>query len=81
MHLVPTMMVFKIVNLSDERILEFKIFNRWGTVLFKDEKNEHWWDGTYKGELQPMGVYGYVIRIGFPDGKIDTYKGTLTLVR
>jgi len=73
--------IFKIANITDEKLIDFKVFNRWGTILFRTTDPREGWDGTSKGQQQPVGVYGYVIRIGFPDGYVETYKGTLTLIR
>jgi len=75
--------LFKLVNTTDERVLDFRVFNRWGTILYRsaDDDATKGWDGNYKGQAQPTGVYGYVIRIAYPDGNIETYKGTVTLVR
>jgi len=28
-----------------------------------------------------MGVYQYLIRVAYPDGYVETYKGDVTLVR
>lgn len=72
---------FKICNITTEKLIDFKVFNRWGTILFRTTDSRQGWDGTYKGEQQPLGVYGYVIRIGYPDGYVETYKGTVTLIR
>ncbi len=38
---------------------EVKIFNRFGTVVFGAKSIEACWDGTYKGEYVPQGVYKY----------------------
>lgn len=73
--------VFKIINFGPQTLLEFKVFNRWGTVLFKTTDPETGWDGMYQNKKQPLGVYGYLIRIGYPEGVVETYKGTVTLVR
>ncbi len=73
--------VFKIVNISDQKVIDFKVFNRWGTVMFRTTDGNEGWDGTYKGQAQPFGVYGYVIRIAYSDGYVATYKGTVTLIR
>jgi len=73
--------VFKIRNFSSQRLLEFKIFNRWGTILFHTQDPKSGWDGTFKNTPQPMGVYGYVIRIAYSDNVVETYKGTITLIR
>lgn len=73
--------IFRITNFTNEKLIDFKVFNRWGTILFRSTDIREGWDGTNKGQQQPMGVYGYVIRIGYPDGNVDTYKGTVTLLR
>jgi len=72
---------FKIKNITDEKIIDFKVFNRWGTILFRTTDPNMGWDGTSKGQSQPVGVYGYVIQIGYPDGNVETYKGTVTLLK
>ena len=72
---------FKIANITDEKLIDFKVFNRWGTILFRTTDSRQGWDGTSKGQQQPVGVYGYVIRIGYADGYVETYKGTVTLIR
>lgn len=56
------------------------IFNRWGAELFSTEKNYGSipWDGTYEGELLPIGAYYYIIDLG--DGS-KTFKGTITILR
>lgn len=73
--------IFKICNITDEKLIDFKIFNRWGTILFRTTDPRQGWDGESRGQQQPVGVYGYVIRIGYPDGYVETYKGTVTLIR
>jgi gliding motility-associated-like protein len=73
--------IFKIRNITDERLIDFKVFNRWGTILFRSTDPNVGWDGTNKGQPQPMGVYGYVIQIGYSDGYVETYKGTVTLIK
>ena len=72
---------FKISNITDEKLIDFKVFNRWGTILYRTTDAKQGWDGTNKGQQQPVGVYGYVIRIGYADGYVETYKGTVTLIR
>lgn len=73
--------VFKMVNVTDESLLEMRVFNRWGTVVFTTNDINKGWDGKYKGQDQPMAVYGYAIKIKYSDGAEEVYKGTVTLVR
>lgn len=41
---------------------DFKIYNRWGELVFKTEDPGTAWDGTYNGYLCPDGLYTYVLR-------------------
>jgi gliding motility-associated-like protein len=73
--------VFGIVNLTFHRVIEFRVFNRWGQEVFTTQESNKGWDGTYKGEKSPVGVYQYLIRIASPDGQTRTFKGDVTLVQ
>ena len=73
--------VFRIGSVLFEKLQEFRIFNRWGVEVFSGNTIDAVWDGTYKDEKQPIGVYNYIIRIGYPNGVTKTYKGDVTLLR
>lgn len=73
--------IFKIVNPSFQRLMEFRVFNRWGQEVFSTSDINSGWDGTWKGVEQPIGTYQYLIRVGSPDGKSETYKGDVMLIR
>lgn len=63
------------------RTVEFKIYDRWGEKLFEGDNINSRWDGTYKGQDQPQGVYMfYCLYTGF-DGRKYSTKGTITLLR
>ncbi|MCU0431371.1 MAG: gliding motility-associated C-terminal domain-containing protein, partial [Cytophagaceae bacterium] len=51
---------------------KIRIFNRWGEVIFSSEDVNESWDGTYRGELMPVGVYAFMITY---TGKADEYEG------
>ena len=57
---------------------ELSVFNRYGQVVFQNKNSNKPWNGKYKGEPLPIGVYVYMIdlKVG---GKI--LKGTVTIVR
>ena len=48
------------------------IYSRWGEVIYYSEDPDTYWDGTYRGELMPVGVYAYIITY---EGKDDQTKG------
>jgi gliding motility-associated-like protein len=59
----------------------FRIYNRWGQVVFETNDPNQGWDGTFKGNPQPMDVYTYTLDAIFADGTKTTRKGDITLIR
>lgn len=39
----------------------FRIYNRYGQMIFNTTSQGEGWDGRYKGKLQPMGTYVWMI--------------------
>lgn len=61
--------------------MNLKIFNRWGEQVFETSDQNIGWDGTYKGKLQEMDVYAYVLVAEFVDGTHTKKQGNVTLLR
>ena len=61
--------------------LSWKIYNRWGQLIFNSNNKKIGWDGTYKGKLQPIDTYTYSLEATFTDGKKLTKTGDITLLR
>ena len=57
------------------------IFNRWGEKVFESNDQFIGWDGTYRGEAQPPGVYVYQVDIVYLNGEKKFRNGGLTLIR
>ncbi|MCC6186476.1 MAG: gliding motility-associated C-terminal domain-containing protein, partial [Chitinophagaceae bacterium] len=72
---------FRLLGVTFQTLTEFRVFNRWGAEVFSTKDINDGWDGTYNGKLMDMGVFNYIIRVGFPDGGTETYKGDVTLIR
>ena len=72
---------FRVSNLTYQRILEFRVFNRWGQEVYSTNDATAGWDGTYGGKPQDIGAYSYMIRVSYPDGYVETYNGEVTLIR
>lgn len=73
--------IFKVTNITFQKLQEFRVFNRWGQEIFRTNDAATGWDGTWRGVAQDMGSYQYLIRVAYPDGYIETYKGDVTLIR
>ncbi len=71
---------FNVFSNAPITISEFKVFNRWGQIVYDNENPTQGWDGTFKNENAPSDVYVYMITIDLPSGAISE-KGDLTLMR
>lgn len=64
------------------RDLSFKVFNRWGRLLYSTNDWRKGWDGTYKGQGQDPGTYVWVLSyISIDTGKLVQERGTSILIR
>lgn len=50
-------------------------------LVFSTNNIEEGWDGNYKGNPQPTGVYVYIVKFTNADGITSTQKGKLMLIR
>lgn len=74
---------FKPSEISESECLEFlqyKIYNRWGEMLFETQQNSAYWDGRYQGNPVSEGVYYYVAS-GTYLGKNFNFSSHITLIR
>ncbi len=61
--------------------LTFRVYNRYGELVFETNDQDQGWDGTYKGQKQEQEVYIYYLKAIFVDGEIVEKKGNITLLR
>lgn len=59
----------------------FTVFNRWGQKVFETEDPTQGWDGTFRGELCPIGVYVYKVKGKFINGDDVGAEGVVHLIR
>jgi gliding motility-associated-like protein len=71
----------KIIKRGLSTLNYFRVFNRWGELVFQTTNIEEGWDGKYKGTVQPMGTYVYVIDAVTSTGKRFYKQGNVTLIR
>ncbi|WP_089830967.1 T9SS type B sorting domain-containing protein [Chitinophaga filiformis] len=64
-------------------VFRMSIYNRWGNLIFSSSDLRKGWDGTYQNELQPNGVFVYMIEYAYYGAvdKLYLQKGTVTLIR
>jgi gliding motility-associated-like protein len=61
--------------------MNWKIYNRYGQLVFQSNTPYQGWDGTFNGVPQPIGVYAYTLEATFDDGTKTTKRGDITLIR
>lgn len=59
----------------------FRIFNRWGKLVFETSNPSVGWDGNYHSAAQPQGVYAYSLEVVTNKGTIVRKRGNITLLR
>ncbi len=59
----------------------FRVYNRWGQLVFSTGGDGIGWDGTYNGSKQPAGTYVYATQGTDYQGKMLFRKGTAVLIR
>lgn len=60
---------------------EFKIFNRWGQLVYASLNPAKRWDGTVRGNTAPPGAYVWTISYTDWTGQKYLEKGVVTLIR
>lgn len=60
---------------------QFRIFNRWGELVFDTQDMKIGWDGTYKNEKLLPAVFVYYVDVQCIDGRRTIKKGNITLIR
>jgi gliding motility-associated-like protein len=61
--------------------MSLRIFNRQGLLLFESKNQNIGWDGTYKGNPQPMDAYVWTLEIEYFTGEKLRRRGDVTLIR
>ncbi len=73
--------VFRAIPVGIVKTDFFRIFNRYGQIVFETSVLSKGWDGTYKGKKQPVSAYIWMIKGTDKDGKMIELKGTLLLLQ
>ena len=59
----------------------FKVYSRWGQLVFQTATPMAGWDGLFNGQPQANGVYIYTVNATDDAGKKITKNGTFVLLR
>jgi gliding motility-associated-like protein len=59
----------------------FRVFNRWGELVYETKTKRAGWDGRIGGAMQGSGVFVWVVSGVGVDGKTHVRRGTSALIR
>ena len=59
----------------------FRVFDRWGELVFETEDRLIGWDGTFRGKQLDPDVYDYYLKAICIDEQESIIKGNITLMR
>jgi gliding motility-associated-like protein len=68
-------------NFNSLTEIDFKIYDRWGRLMFQTNSKTVYWDGLRNGKQAPDGVYYYHLRATTTSDKPLEAKGNMTLLR
>ena len=69
-----------IINENFITVTNFKIFNKWGQLVY-DNTAKPGWNGSFDGALQPAGGYVYVLEYKEKNGDTQQVSGDVVLIR
>lgn len=67
-------------------VLNYDIFGRWGEHIYSASNllptdYNLFWDGTFHGQKMGVGIYVYLVEIGYEDGEKIVLSGDVLLIR
>lgn len=72
---------FSVRSVGLKAVISFKVFDRWGALLFETDQMDDGWDGTYKNQELAPGVFVYTVEAICSTGDIVKLQGNVTLIR
>ena len=73
--------ILKPILLGMKTLNYFRVFDRWGNLVFSTSTKGQGWDGTYKGSPQDLGTFVWMAQGTTYTGEVVTLKGYSVLVR
>jgi gliding motility-associated-like protein len=73
--------VLRPILLGIKEFKSFSVYNKWGIQLYNTSDAKQGWNGTYKGVLQPMDTYTWVVTGIDIDGNPISKSGNVVLLK
>ncbi|MDR6193187.1 PKD domain-containing protein [Siphonobacter sp. SORGH_AS_0500] len=73
-----------ITNHISDQDYEFRVYDRWGELIFRTTNRNEMWDGTYKGRTFPPQTYAWAVQYRstyFPERGVETKRGAVLIAK
>ena len=77
----PQNRIFNVVRRGQVDVIDLRIYDRWGNLVYDNENNNVGWDGTINDTDCPTDVYIYIVTTQKPGEEPVVEKGEVTLLR
>jgi gliding motility-associated-like protein len=61
--------------------IDFRVYNRYGLLVFRTSDPHEGWDGTFKGKPENPATFVYTVDYRLVNGRSSSLKGNVTLFR
>jgi len=73
--------IFRPIPVGIQSTIYFRVFDRFGSLMFETNKWMEGWDGTYKGKKASSGTYVWMIKGMDKNGRVVEMQGTVILIQ
>ncbi|MBS1669805.1 MAG: gliding motility-associated C-terminal domain-containing protein [Bacteroidetes bacterium] len=73
--------IFRPIPVGVSTLLYFRVYNRWGQLVYTTSQFGRGWDGTLGGRMQDAGTFVWMVAGIDYTGKPISKKGTMVLIR
>jgi gliding motility-associated-like protein len=70
-----------VINGGCTKSVQVNVYNRWGGLVYSNDRYNNEWDGTHKGKALPDGTYYYLVKALLQNGEVLNFKGNVTIMR
>ena len=74
-------LIAKAALLTDNGLKIFRVFDRWGNLVYESNDISEGWNGIYNGKLLDPGVFVYYFEAVCTNGLSVTRQGNVTLMK
>jgi gliding motility-associated-like protein len=73
--------IFRPIPVGISRLLYFRVYTRWGQLVYSTSTIGQGWDGWFNGQALPSGTYVWMVQGVTFSNRVVFHKGTMVMIR